>query len=325
LALRRRLYHGYIQDEYQATSSLTVSLGLRYEYNGPWFDKYNRLSNFDLDTHPARPRLVLAKFGGIGDRSTLAAHYTNFAPRIGLAQRLGDRTVVRAGYGIYYGGVDHIGDRYLHANRMWSKAIDDLGPAGGQGAPQDPRNLRAERALSDNHVPHRFVLSYNYDLPSGKGGGANRLFRTLLSRWSIGGIATLSSGRPINLSVRGNPSNTGGPDRPDMLRDAKLPKNAPTLDRWFDTEAFRPNAPFTFGSAPRNAVEGPGLVNFDFAACKHFRLAESVSMQFRVEFFNLSNTPPFGGPGSQAGSRNFAVVASAGAPRIIQFAVKMSF
>jgi hypothetical protein len=208
---------------------------------------------------------------------------------------------------------------------MWSKAIDDLGPVQGQGAPQDPHNLRAERALSDNHIPHRLVLSYNYDLPFGKGKrywGAGRVVHAIVGRWSVGGITTLSSGRRLNLSVRGNPSNTGGPDRPDVLRDSKLPKRTRILERWFDTEAFRANAPFCFGNAPRNAVEGPGMVNFDFAVYKIFRLTENVAGQFRAEFFNLANTPQFENPGGQLGSRNFGVITSAGPPRILQFGLK---
>ncbi|MEK7754649.1 MAG: TonB-dependent receptor, partial [Acidobacteriota bacterium] len=114
-ALRRRLYHGYAQDEFKASDRLTVTLGLRYEFVGPWVDKYNHLANFDIDTDPAKPRLLLAKAGSLEDRSTIKADYLNFAPRLGFAYRVGDRTVLRSGYGIYYGGVEHIGDRYLHA------------------------------------------------------------------------------------------------------------------------------------------------------------------------------------------------------------------
>ena len=117
---RRRIHAGYVQDDFKATARLTLNLGLRYEYIGPWFEKYNRYSNFDVDSLRANPnqapKLLLATSGGIEQRSTLRPDYKNFGPRVGLAYRLGDRTVVRSGYGMYFGGVDHIGDRYLHAS-----------------------------------------------------------------------------------------------------------------------------------------------------------------------------------------------------------------
>ena len=114
-ALRRRFYHAYVQDEFKVSSHITLTLGLRYEFVGPWFDKYDHLANFDIDTDPRNPRLLVAKDGGLEDRSTVKVDYLNFAPRFGFAYRIGDRMVVRSGYGIYYGGIDHIGDRYLHA------------------------------------------------------------------------------------------------------------------------------------------------------------------------------------------------------------------
>ena len=113
---RRRIHSGYVQDDFKATSRLTLNLGVRYEYIGPWFEKYDHYSNFDIDASRTDPKLRLAKAGGIADRSTLRPDYNNFGPRAGFAYRLGGRTVIRSGYGMYFGGVDHIGDRYLHAS-----------------------------------------------------------------------------------------------------------------------------------------------------------------------------------------------------------------
>lgn len=113
---RRRIHAAYVQDDFKATSRLTLNLGVRYEYIGPWFEKYNHYSNFDIDASRVDPKLRLAEPGGIAERSTLRPDYNNFGPRAGFAYRLGSRTVIRSGYGMYFGGVDHIGDRYLHAS-----------------------------------------------------------------------------------------------------------------------------------------------------------------------------------------------------------------
>jgi hypothetical protein len=205
---------------------------------------------------------------------------------------------------------------------MWSKAIDDL-----IDNPPDPRNLRLERGLSDNHFPHRLVLSYNYDLPFGRGhrflSGASRWTNAALGGWAVAGITTLSSGDRVNLSVQGAPSNAGQVDRPNQIRDAALPRGERTLARWFDTGAFVRQPNFTFGNAPRNAVESPGTVNFDMAVYKAFRIAESVSLQFRMESFNAMNTPHFGNPGNQLGTPAFGVISGAGDARSLQFGLKL--
>ena len=87
------------------TRRLTLNLGLRYELSPPPIDANDAIANFDLDTDPANPRLVLA--GAEGDdrasRALQGVNYKQFAPRAGFAYSLpGDKTVVRGGYGIFY-------------------------------------------------------------------------------------------------------------------------------------------------------------------------------------------------------------------------------
>jgi hypothetical protein len=222
----------------------------------------------------------------------------------------------------------------LLASYMWSKTISDARGTSGAGGvssiePQNPLNLRAERALADEHYGHRFVSSYVYDLPFGRNraymASATRWVEGLLGGWTIAGISTLSSGRMINLSVQGNPSNSGSPDRPNVVKDWKLSKDERRLDRWFDTTAFVRNDPRTYGNAGRNLIEGPGTVNFDFAVYKHFALRETVRLQFRAEAFNVMNTPKFGIPNAQVGNPNFGVISSAERPRNLQFGLKIIF
>jgi len=217
---------------------------------------------------------------------------------------------------------------------MWSKAISDgRGVAGAGGAsnilPQNPLNVRAERSLADEHRAHRLVMSYNYDLPFGRGKMFGAQWTSLadgvLGGWSIGGITTLSSGRLVDLSVQGNPSNTGGPDRPNAVGEWRLSKGERSLDRWFNTAAFAPNAPFTFGNAGRNLLEGPGEVNFDFALYKSFAVREHMRLQFRAEAFNATNTPLFGVPNAQVGNAVFGQIGGASRPRNFQLGLKLVF
>jgi hypothetical protein len=104
LDLRQNLHHIYIQDDIKATSRLTLNLGLRWEYDQWPHHIRGRLSGFDTLTgqffwastnpvngQPANVRPQIAD-----------PRYRNFAPRVGLAYRLTDKTTIRSAYGIFY-------------------------------------------------------------------------------------------------------------------------------------------------------------------------------------------------------------------------------
>jgi hypothetical protein len=146
----------------------------------------------------------------------------------------------------------------------------------------------------------------------------------VLGGWTTAGILTISSGQLASLTVVGNPSNTGGPDRPNVLHDWHL-ESGQSLQHWFDTTAFALNAPFTFGNAGRNLLRGPHTTNLDFALYKGFRITERLGLQFRAEAFNSTNTPAFGAPNVQVGAPAFGVIGSAGTPRNLQFGLKAIF
>src|SRR5204863_335679 len=65
---------------------------------------------------------------------------------------------------------------------------------------------------------------------------------------------------------------------------------------YFNIAAFGPNVLGTPGSASRRSFYGPGMVNFDLALMKSFRISESKALQFRLETFNTFNHAQFFGP-----------------------------
>ena len=95
----------YAQDDWRPTDALTLSLGLRYDFMTPALEKDDRQANFD----PASGTLVFAKSGSLEDRALVKPDFNNFAPRLGLVYRLGETTVLRSGYGIFYNLMDRIG------------------------------------------------------------------------------------------------------------------------------------------------------------------------------------------------------------------------
>jgi hypothetical protein len=171
--------------------------------------------------------------------------------------------------------------------------------------------------------------------------------KALAAGWQITGILTLQGGRPFTVASGRDESDTdGNNDRPNVIGDWRLAGRGP--DRWFnpctrlaagglrncrpgDTPAWEINARSTFGNAGRNILRGDRLENFDFGIYRNFAVTERHSLQFRTEFFNLTNHPNFFFPSESAASSAFGQISQAafqsqtGAQRQIQFALKYSF
>ena len=102
LFLYQKYYGFYVQDDYRVTNRLTLNLGLRYEYTTPYAEKFGQFGYFDWDaiepTTGQKGEFKLVKPGGYQENP----NYKNFSPRMGLAWRVRDKTVVRAGAGIFY-------------------------------------------------------------------------------------------------------------------------------------------------------------------------------------------------------------------------------
>ncbi len=222
----------------------------------------------------------------------------------------------------------------------WSKSIDNasnfFASAGDANYAQNSNNLAAERARSSFDVPHRFTGSFVYELPIGRGrarggqraGGAERL----LGGWQLNGIVTLQSGQPYTVALPGELDNSntgwtsygfGAGDRPNAVSNPHLAN--PDPQRWFDTAAFALPAFGSFGNAGRNVVQGPGLANVDFSVLKNIEVDESITLQFRAEFFNMLNTPAFLNPNVFFGTPGFGRVLAAGDGREVQFGIKLIF
>jgi len=112
LTAGQQIYRGvYFGDTWHATGKLTLNLGLRYEQQGPWSERFDRLSYFDPSAvnlasqasgRSDKGEVFLVKTGRNDGRNSMPLDKTNFAPRIGLAYSLNPKTVVRSGYGIFW-------------------------------------------------------------------------------------------------------------------------------------------------------------------------------------------------------------------------------
>ena len=127
-------YAGFFQDDWKATSRLTVNIGLRYDYERPVTERYDRMvKGLDLNAAssvaPYKGTVLFANVAG-QSRGSYNGDKNNFAPRIGLAYRLGSKWVIRGGYGLYYLGMWYPGNNQGFSQRTNATiSTDGLTPA----------------------------------------------------------------------------------------------------------------------------------------------------------------------------------------------------
>jgi hypothetical protein len=230
----------------------------------------------------------------------------------------------------------------LLSSFSYEKSIDNASGVrqanGDEYTPQDVYNLTLERGPSAFNFGKRWVNSFLYQLPFGKGkrmlGDANRLVDAVLGGWQLGGIFTWQGGFPLSAYCTSNSTymNTDSTCRADATGVSPNSSNAsPT--QWFNPAAFvnRVNfvagvGPYTYGNSGRNVVVGPGIVELDASLSKSFRIAEQSHLDFRAEFFNVPNHPILGQPGTTVGTPTYGVIGATNLPaRQIQFALKLVF
>jgi hypothetical protein len=212
----------------------------------------------------------------------------------------------------------------------WSKTMDWTNETGGtrwaQFAPRREWNYGKSATIDRTHI---VALNWLWEVP-----GASRLWdngftRVVLDNWQISGILTLQSGAPlpIGLTTVDNADLTGGGDgaRPLVLSDPILPKGERTRERFFNPDVFGRPAQGTFGNAPKDVVRGPGQNNWDLSLFKNFPVRETMSLQFRWEFFNAFNHTQFQNvdtaarfdtAGRQTNARLGALISDRGARRM---------
>ncbi len=248
-------------------------------------------------------------------------------------------------------------DLALLAVYTWSKSMDDKSAAAGIGATNgfaghmDDHNPNLDYARSDFDVGQRFVLSYVYQLPVGRGkkfgGQMNRLTDAAVGGWQWTGIATFQQGFPFSVQGNDNFGLLEARNQRATLVGNPHANFHKSINQWFNTAAFAQPLAGSFGNSGRNILREPGINNWDMGVGKSFALGDRASFQFRVEGFNVFNHTQWGvdpgspsaaagGPGTGAVDRNvndqppatnvlFGHITSARPGRILQLGGKITF
>jgi hypothetical protein len=223
----------------------------------------------------------------------------------------------------------------------WSKMLDNASGAatGGNQNPAfvDNNRLDLAKSYSSFDIPHRLVMSFEYDLPFGPGRpllNRKRLINAVAGGWRVSGIGTIQSGPPLSVNTANNSNSLNGANAAQLQRPNRTGVSSRTpgsvedrLNNYIDRAAFLNPAPFTFGNSGRFLPENraPGLQRWDVSFAKTFPIRERIRIDFRAETFNLLNHPNFFAPAINFSQLSFGTITTADRPRNVQLALKVRF
>lgn len=209
----------------------------------------------------------------------------------------------------------------MQASYNYSKNIDfGAGSTNqGDGLPQNQRidlywQHGRMKGLSLIDVRHNFVSSFTYDLPRTSFTG---VLGAVVNGWQTNGVLTLSGGTPFTVYDSNNRQRDAmrknGRITPNLIANGNTNPVTGNPDQWFDPQQFIPstcragvycyngNVPDPalgfqvgyWGQVGSNTLISDGVANFDFSLSKNIPITESMRVQFRSEFFNLTNSPSY--------------------------------
>jgi hypothetical protein len=195
-------------------------------------------------------------------------------------------------------------------------------------------NLHQNYASSNYDQRHILTAAWTYDVPfRGRG-----LWHSFLGGWQQAGIMTFQTGTPFSVvnGVYGDSAGvadgtTGIGSFADRIGDPHASPNCPPLAPGtfgvplFNCAAFTQTQGLSFGNSGRNSLNNPRRTNFDMSVYKVFKPKETINVQFRAEAFNVFNHTQWNGVNNYVSTNNFLYSTGAHMPRVLQFAIRITF
>ena len=236
----------------------------------------------------------------------------------------------------YYNALEAVATRRYHngvmfaVNYTWMKLEDEINFL-------TDWDTEPFRDLQGDQRRHRVAITTLLDLPFGPGkplgGGTTGLLAALIGGWQFNAIGEIQSGRPLAL-------NTGAIQ---LDPNVALPRSEQSFERWFDNSSTalnnpRPDGTFAWGVLGPNDyrvvrsrfhdVNEPTEPQWSMSVFKNTAIGYGITMQFRLETFNVFNVRIYGGPNTNPNSANFGIVDTASQvnfPRTTQVGVRFMF
>jgi hypothetical protein len=274
-----------------------------------------------------------ATFAAPGDAATVASR----RPYPYITPTYYDRSVGQSKYNAFQFRLQQRASHGLTYIVSYTRSKSmDVGCSGSFGAEgceiQFPYQTNLDRSVSGFDLPNIFSGSFIYDVPVGKGktfSTNNRFADYVIGNWQVGGILSLHSGTPFDVTVsNGDTANTGNnTERANLVSSNIYAQNQdPTV--YLNTAAFGVPANYTYGNLGRNSLRTNSFKNLDLSLTRRFPIKERVNCEFRADAFNISNSVIFDRPQNTLGNANFGIITATARntnPRQIQFSLKLNF
>ena len=188
----------------------------------------------------------------------------------------------------------NVGGLVLKGAYTWSKALNMADDEGWAGVAWDEDDVfERNRARAGYDRTHMFNMGFVYELPFLKN---NRTAAgTALGNWQVSGVTSLYTGVPRTIFAHPGSLNAQSAwQTADQVSPVVKLGGVGPGQPYYDPSSFAAVTDQRFGNTGRNILDGPGVTNLDLSIFKNFPISEEAKAEFRVEFFNITNTPQFG-------------------------------
>lgn len=338
-------YKDPIVEEWNLTleRDLGKGVGVRVSYQG------NHSYNVPTDINADQPRVNTAGFNS--DATQAAIPYPLMAY---IA------TSTNVGYGNYHAGTVSVHKRaaglQFEGSYTYTRNLTNVyGCGSGSTANQfvnefgntvcDPYNPSLDYGNTPFDRRHRFLVTFLYDLPIGKGktflSSSSKLVDEALGGWTVAGILLFQSGPFMTVTTLNDPSGTGynnlgslsgNGGRADTVKGVN-PYAGQSLDQWINPNAFvdPANNIGRFGDSQNGAVVGPGTKAVSLSLLKSLSISERLHFQFGAQAANVFNHANYAPPGNLTlgvpafGTISSMQTADGAGPRQIQLTGRFTF
>lgn len=288
-----------LDSNFQRGYTQSWNLTLQKELPGNWVAQAGYVATRQIGMMGFQERNYGLPGGGASSRVYYASTGRNVSTAV--VHRIGNST-----YDSLQATLDHRFSNGLQLNLAytWSKcmSVAGFGNSGDRSRIKIPEYFHLNRSRCGIDQAGRFSANGFWELPFGKGKSwaTSGFAAAVLGGWQVNGMLNMFSGNPFDVSSSGSSLNAPeNSQRADWIGGSAKPKKLGGTGRgqaFYDWNQWAPVTAARFGTASFNVLRGPGMVNLDAGIFRIFHLSERLTLQFRAEAFNVTNSPHFSNP-----------------------------